>query len=143
MKLPTRTLHLALVAAGMGVSATAVAFDLDPSTWFRAARPEVASVAADASAAAAAVLALPAGATPNYRAIVRQAGPAVVGVTVAGPSGRLRKLRTHPFDPLLPVGTFQANDWSTLETATRRNGSKEPRLGKPTLADARPLCRSA
>ena len=77
-------MHLALLAAGMGVSATAGAFDLDPSTWFRAARPEVASVAADASAAAAAVLALPAGATPNYRAIVRQAGPAVVGVTVAG-----------------------------------------------------------
>lgn len=27
---------------------------------------------------------LPAGSTPNYRAIVQQAGPAVVGVTVAG-----------------------------------------------------------
>jgi hypothetical protein len=46
-------------------------------------------------------------------------------------------------DPLLPVGIFRANDRFTLEKATRRNGSKEPRLGKLTLADARPRCRLA
>ena len=48
------------------------------------------TVGADATVAAAAapvqapVAPLPPGATPNYRAIVQQAGPAVVGVTVEG-----------------------------------------------------------
>jgi serine protease Do len=39
---------------------------------------------ATAAAAPAPVPPLPAGAVPNYRAIVQQAGPAVVGITVAG-----------------------------------------------------------
>jgi serine protease Do len=84
----SRPSRLATIVATAGITAAAVAagsagaFDL-PHIF----GGSVASTATAASAAAAApapVPALPPGATPDYRAIVKQAGPAVVGVTVAG-----------------------------------------------------------
>lgn len=81
-----KTLILALITAGLVVAATSAAFSLYPSTWFAKDTPAASSPAIPATSAAtpAPVPALPAGATPNYRAIVQQAGPAAVGVTVAG-----------------------------------------------------------
>ena len=71
-----KQLILMLIAAGLVIAATAVAFDFTPSNWFapntapQTTLPPLAPV--------------PPGSAPNYRAIVQQAGPAVVGVTVAG-----------------------------------------------------------
>lgn len=81
-----KTLILALITAGLVVAATSAAFSLWPSTWFTRDTPAASSPATPATSATtpAPVPTLPAGATPNYRAIVQQAGPAVVGVTVAG-----------------------------------------------------------
>jgi serine protease Do len=80
----TRT--LALITAGLMLAATSSAFSLNPSTWFAKETPSGSSVVSQAGVAAvpAPVPPLPPGATPNYRAIVQQAGPAVVGITVAG-----------------------------------------------------------
>jgi serine protease Do len=69
-----KTLILTLIAAGLVVAATSAAFSLNPSTWFPKETP-----AASSPAAPAPVPALPAGSTPNYRATVQQAGPAVAG----------------------------------------------------------------
>lgn len=81
-----KTLILTLITAGLVVAATSAAFNLKPTAWF--AKEPPAHVALAPSPAPAAVPApvppLPSGATPNFRAIVQQAGPAVVGVTVAG-----------------------------------------------------------
>ncbi len=72
-----------LTVAGAG---TAGAIDLTPG-WLKskpaAAASGNAAIVSDA-AAPAPVAPLAAGQVPNYRAIVKQAGPAVVGVTVAG-----------------------------------------------------------
>jgi serine protease Do len=87
-----KPLTTALLAGGVLVS-TAGAFSLRPA-WFKnedkvAAAPAATTTAANTAPAAAAVVpAAPvpmlAPAVPNYRAIVKQAGPAVVGVTVEG-----------------------------------------------------------
>ncbi|MES2878941.1 MAG: Do family serine endopeptidase [Pseudomonadota bacterium] len=81
-----KTLILTLITAGLVVAATSAAFNLKPTAWF--AKESPATVALAPSPAPAAVPApvppLSSGATPNFRAIVQQAGPAVVGVTVAG-----------------------------------------------------------
>ena len=86
-----KTLTAALLAGGVLVS-TAGAFSLRPG-WFKTsdekAAPAQTSVALASTAAAAVVPAAPvpmlsAQAVPNFRAIVKQAGPAVVGVTVEG-----------------------------------------------------------
>lgn len=77
-----KTLIVALITAGLIVAATSAAFSLNPSTWFTKDTPAASNLATPPTSAT--VPALPAGATPNYRAIVQQAGPAVVGVTVAG-----------------------------------------------------------
>ncbi len=83
-----KTLSAALLAAGVTVVGTAGAFSLTPS-WLRH-DPKVA-VATQSAANDAATPATPAvpmvnaqGLVPNYRAIVKQEGPAVVGVRVAG-----------------------------------------------------------
>ena len=80
--------RLALVALVLSAAATAVALNLNPLEWFGVDKQKPASTAPAAAQAVAPpaepVAALPAGSAPNYRAIVRQAGPAVVGVTVAG-----------------------------------------------------------
>ena len=84
MKLPCKTMGQIWLAAVFWASAPVGAFEFDPSTWFRATRPDNASNAADPSISKAPVPPLPAGTTPDFRGIVRQAGPAVVGVTAVG-----------------------------------------------------------
>ena len=82
-----KPLSAALIAAGVLAVGTASAIDLTPS-WLKS-KPAVtqgATAAASVSDAAAPppVPMLAAQGVPNYRAIVKQSGPAVVGVTVAG-----------------------------------------------------------
>jgi serine protease Do len=88
-----KPLTAALIAGGVLVS-TAGAFSLRPS-WLKgddrpaATQAPSTTVASSGTAAAAAVapaapVPMLAPAVPNYRAIVKQAGPAVVGVTVEG-----------------------------------------------------------
>ena len=83
-----KPLVYALAAVGLVAAGSTGAFSLNPSTWLAAkqAAPVSATTSAitPAAAPAAPVAPLPPGATPNYRAIVQQAGPAVVGVTVEG-----------------------------------------------------------
>ena len=79
------TLTAALIAAGVLAVGTASAIDLTPS-WLKS-KPVPAQPAVNAGGAAegpAPVPLLSAQGVPNYRAIVKQSGPAVVGVTVAG-----------------------------------------------------------
>lgn len=79
-----KTLVMALVAVGLVVAATSAAFNFYPAQWL-AKDTDTRSVVGMAPAPAATPVApVPAGVTPNYRAIVQQAGPAVVGVTVEG-----------------------------------------------------------
>ncbi len=80
-----KPLTAALCTAGVLAAGGAGAFNLP--NWFKPAKSDVtATTTAAVSAPAVEAAAVPtvAGATPNYRAIVRQAGPAVVGITVAG-----------------------------------------------------------
>ena len=87
MKNVLKPLAWSLLGGGLAVMTTAGAIDLP---WFNknkapAAAAALTPVAAAAQAAALAPLpALPPGSAPNYRAIVQQYGPAVVGVTVQG-----------------------------------------------------------
>ena len=88
MKNILKPLAWSLLGGGLAVMSTAGAIDLP---WFNSKNkvPAVVSaatpVAAAVQAAAQAPLpALPPGSAPNYRAIVQQYGPAVVGVTVQG-----------------------------------------------------------
>ena len=83
-----KPLSAALLAAGMLTLGTAGAFDL--SSWFKG-DSKLAAVdnnAAPKSPQAASLAPVPMlkgqGLVPDYRAIVKQSGPAVVGVTVAG-----------------------------------------------------------
>ena len=82
-----KPLAWALLGGGLAVVTTAGAINLP---WLHhdkpaAVTPAVLGTAALAVTAQAAPLpALPPGTTPNYRAIVQQYGPAVVGVTVEG-----------------------------------------------------------
>ncbi|HMO44872.1 MAG TPA: Do family serine endopeptidase [Rubrivivax sp.] len=97
----TKTLNTALIAAGVLAVGTAGAFSLNPA-WLDKAKAgihadavpaangsaqggdvQVAALAATAAPAAVPMISGNA-ATPNYRAIVQQFGPAVVGITVAG-----------------------------------------------------------
>ena len=76
-----KPLSAALLAAGVLAVGTASAIDLTPN-WLKS-KPAAVATAPEA-AAPAPVPMLSAQNVPNYRAIVKQSGPAVVGVTVAG-----------------------------------------------------------
>jgi len=80
-----KSLSAALLAAGVTAVGTAGAFNLTPN-WFKPDQKVAAAAPAAPSDAAAPVvpMAQAQGLVPNYRAIVKQAGPAVVGVSVAG-----------------------------------------------------------
>ena len=74
----------ALAGAGIAVAGSSGAFSLNP---FKGESKPVQTAAADSNAKAgqqAPAAPVPTVSAPNYRAIVQQAGPAVVGVTVAG-----------------------------------------------------------
>ena len=82
-------LSAALLGAGVTVIGTAGAFDLTPHWLKKSDPPAVVAQAAPQAAPAervvpAAPLSTPVGQVPNYRAIVKQSAPAVVGVTVEG-----------------------------------------------------------
>lgn len=79
-----KPLVAAMLAGGVLAVGTASAIDL-PS-WLKStpAQPAGTTVAAASPDALAPVPMLSAQGVPNYRAIVKQSGPAVVGVTVAG-----------------------------------------------------------
>lgn len=85
-----KRLQAALVAAGVLAAGTAGAVSLNPMDWFkREPKASVAAVAPEDPAPVAAVPApvppvAPATRVPDYRRIVEQFGPAVVGVTVSG-----------------------------------------------------------
>lgn len=86
-------LILALITAGLVLAATSAAFNLTPSRWFSDDSAVVAQTQGTPTASPAPQPALtssiPAGIAPNYRAIVQQVGPAVVGVNVVGPNRAL------------------------------------------------------
>ena len=81
-----KPLSAALVGAGLAVVGTAGAFDLPHwlkgDTQVAAATPQ--AVPAADRVVPPAPLALAPGQMPNYRAIVKQSAPAVVGITVEG-----------------------------------------------------------
>ena len=82
-----KSLSAVLLAAGVTVVGTAGAFDLTPG-WLKPAPKVVVAAATQSTSTDAAPPAVPMvtaqGLVPNYRAIVKQAGPAVVGIRVAG-----------------------------------------------------------
>jgi len=80
----TKPLIAAMIAAGVLAVGTASAIDV-PS-WFKSkpAPAQTTNAAVAPVDAPAPIPMLSAQAVPNYRAIVKQSGPAVVGVTVAG-----------------------------------------------------------
>jgi serine protease Do len=88
----TQPLNTALIVAGVLAVGTAGAFGLRPDLLQKAkaemlpaqAGGDIQLAAAAPAAAAPAPLPMIAGNVPNYRAIVQQFGPAVVGITVAG-----------------------------------------------------------
>ena len=83
MNTKLKPLAWAMLGAGLAAVTTAGALDLP---WFKS-KPEASTVAAAPMAQVPAVqpnAALPLGAAPNFRAIVQQSAPAVVGVTVEG-----------------------------------------------------------
>lgn len=81
-------LVLSLIAVGLVVAASSAALNITPSHWFTKNKSVTALAGSTATPSLdvppAPVAPIPGGATPNYRAIVQQVGPAVVGVTVAG-----------------------------------------------------------
>lgn len=83
----SKPLVLALVGVGLAIVASSVALDMHPTQWLNrtatAVSPDNSPVSMRISPANAIFPPLP-GSTPNFRAIVQQASPAVVGVTVAG-----------------------------------------------------------
>ena len=90
----TKPLTTALIAGGVLAVGTAGAFGLTPSWMKKTDAPSAPAVAAEAVDVQVAVantappavpmLSAASAQVPDYRAIVRQYGPAVVGVTVAG-----------------------------------------------------------
>jgi serine protease Do len=95
MALQTPTPYRILLASALCVGAGAGAFEAGASSRLLAQHSPQGSVTAGVLGAPGAVPPLPAGSTPDYRAIVRQSGPAVVGVTVAG----LRKVESTGVPP--------------------------------------------
>jgi serine protease Do len=79
-----RPVALAVLSAGLVAAASAGAFSLDPSTWLKRTSDSEKSTAPAATAPAAPARPAPPAGMVSYRSIVQQAGPAVVGITVAG-----------------------------------------------------------
>ena len=81
-----KSLEAALVAAGVLAAGTAGAFSLNPADWLKHDQKHDQKVAVAATQAVPAPVPMIAaqGRVPDYRAIVQQYGPAVVGVTVSG-----------------------------------------------------------
>ena len=81
-----KMLSAALVGAGVAVVGTAGAFDVPK--WIRGGDTQVAAASPQTSSASERVVPAPMslapGQAPNYRAIVKQSAPAVVGITVEG-----------------------------------------------------------
>ena len=80
-----KTWVLTLAAVALIAAATSAAFNLNPGTWLAketasAQSPSKPVVGADQPPPQP----IPPGTMPNYRAIVQQSAPAVIGVTVAG-----------------------------------------------------------
>ncbi len=80
-----KTWVLTLAAVALIAAATSAAFNLNPGTWLAketasAQSPSKPVVGADPPPPQP----IPPGTMPNYRAIVQQSAPAVIGVTVAG-----------------------------------------------------------
>ncbi|MDB6002136.1 MAG: putative family peptidase, partial [Rhizobacter sp.] len=74
----------AVITAGVMLAGTSGAFSLKPA-WLGNGNSDSANVAANnATQATTPPIAPLPGGTPNFRQIVAQAGPAVVGVTVEG-----------------------------------------------------------
>jgi len=102
-----KPLGWALLGGGLAVMTTAGAIDF---SWLHRNPPAAVAGAALTPVAAAAqqvqqapLPALPPGSAPNYRAIVQQYGPAVVGVTVEG-------LRKTSNEEAAPMAESQRND---------------------------------
>jgi serine protease Do len=81
-------LTAALIAAGVLGGASANALGLNPLDWFKSRddkpAPTAQQVAATTTPANATPPVAPSGQVPDYRAIVKKFGPAVVGITVSG-----------------------------------------------------------
>lgn len=103
-----KSLTLALIATGAIATGTANAVGWSPATWFNQASASAGETSgasapsATGQANSASGAAIPATAVPNYRAIVEQYGPAVVGIRTEGTSKASRKgipdgLESHPF----------------------------------------------
>jgi S1-C subfamily serine protease len=75
-----KSLNAALISAGVLLVGSAGAFSLTPSWLKRDDKPAIVQTAQTPRSESAAPLA----AAPNYRSIVKQYGPAVVGVSVSG-----------------------------------------------------------
>ncbi|MES2191419.1 MAG: Do family serine endopeptidase [Pseudomonadota bacterium] len=98
-----KTLILGLLTVGLMLVATSSAFNLNPLTWFDKGASLASGGGVTPTLMAAAqepVPPLQAGTAPNYRAIVQQAGPAVVGITAAGlHKAETGELLLNPNDP--------------------------------------------
>jgi serine protease Do len=110
--------HTALLAAGALAGGAAAALGISSKAWFGAEKPVAAAVSSlaaastdarstDAASAVATAASLPpqapvatlAGDMPDFRAIVRRYGPAVVGVTVSGTHRANEEERGQPQQP--------------------------------------------
>ncbi len=82
------TLTASLLAAGVLCAGSASAFSLNPIDWWKARDAKLAvadtRAASNASAPAPVPMIAAQGRVPDYRAIVKTFGPAVVGITVSG-----------------------------------------------------------
>ncbi len=81
-----KTWIVALISAGLLLAVSSAAFNIYPPHWFSkgssvAPTNDPATVVTTSNVATSSITG---GVTPNWRAIVQQVGPAVVGVTVAG-----------------------------------------------------------
>ena len=79
-----KTLNAALLAAGVLAVGTAGAISLNPADWLKRDAKSTTTTPAEAPPPAAVPMIAAQGHVPDYRAIVKQFGPAVVGVTVSG-----------------------------------------------------------
>ncbi len=139
----TTPLNTALIAAGVLAVGTAGAFTLRPDLLDKAragiqpaAQPaaDVQQVAALAPTAAPAPVPMTAGPaqTPNYRAIVQQFGPAVVGITVAG---------THQPRARRLAAAACRRAWKTIRSSSSTRASRAS--ARAARAAARRSSRSA